>query len=324
MVDAAAAGSAGQGQSSLGAAALRIAETQRGVHEIGGANTGPQVNEYLQAAGVAPGNPWCASFVTWSLEKAGHKMPGGGWAAVATWVHNAEQGNNGLKIVSADQAQPGDIVAYDFGGQSDFGADGHIGFLASGVKGGQFNALEGNNADAVNLVPRKVADANVVFIRVEGNAAAGAAPPGYAAAAGAPGAVAPAPGAPAVAAVPPPPVAEPIDPHKSGSFLSAKGAAEAKAEDAKPRSARESAAFLKAVAPEQPRAPAAADAAAQPGAPAAAADAAVPAGDLSAVSDAYPGDDAPKAQLAAWMAKQAEKRGLPRELPSWPRWSSRG
>jgi cell wall-associated NlpC family hydrolase len=302
---------AGGNGSPLGAAALRIAETQRGVREIGGANRGPQVEEYLEAAQVAPGNPWCASFITWAMEKAGHKMPGGGWAAVATWVHNAEAGNNGLKVVSADEARPGDIVAYDFGGQSDFGADGHIGFLQSDVKGGQFTALEGNNHDAVNEVPRKLGDANIRFIRIEGNAAPGAVPPGYAAAA-APGAVAPAAGAPAGAAVPPPPVAEPIDPHKSGSFLSAKGAAEAKAEAAKPRSARESAAFLKAVAPEQPKA--AADAV-QPGAPPAAADAVVPAGDLSAVPDAYPGNDAPKAEIAAWMAKQAEARGLPRELP---------
>ncbi len=37
--------------------------------------------------------------------------------------------------------------------------------------------------------------------------------------------------------------------------------------------------------------------------------------DLSGVADGYPGDDAPKAELAAWLAKQAEKRGLPPELP---------
>ena len=37
--------------------------------------------------------------------------------------------------------------------------------------------------------------------------------------------------------------------------------------------------------------------------------------DLSGVADAYPGDDAPREQIAAWMAKQAEARGLPRELP---------
>ena len=37
--------------------------------------------------------------------------------------------------------------------------------------------------------------------------------------------------------------------------------------------------------------------------------------DLGAVGDAYPGDDATKEELAAWMGKQAEKRGLPPQLP---------
>ncbi|HWK26211.1 MAG TPA: C40 family peptidase, partial [Solirubrobacter sp.] len=171
-VDASAAVPATGGGSPLGAAALRVAETQRGVREIGGANRGPQVDHYLAAAGVAPGNPWCASFVTWSLEQAGHKMPGGGWAAVSTWVHNAQQGANGLKIVSPEDARPGDIVAYDWGGQDDFGSDGHIGFLASDVKDGKFTALEGNNADAVNSVPRQLGGGpKIVFIRAEGNAA---------------------------------------------------------------------------------------------------------------------------------------------------------
>src|SRR5581483_5479908 len=91
--------------SPLGLSALQHAHTQLHVHEIGSSNTGPQVNQYLAAAGVPPGNPWCASFVTWSLGQAGHKMPGGGWGAVATWVHNAQAGNNDLHIVSADQAQ---------------------------------------------------------------------------------------------------------------------------------------------------------------------------------------------------------------------------
>ena len=36
---------------------------------------------------------------------------------------------------------------------------------------------------------------------------------------------------------------------------------------------------------------------------------------LPDVSDVYPGDDAPKPQIAAWMARQAHKAGLPGELP---------
>ena len=64
--------------------------------------------------------------------------------------------------------------------------------------------------------------------------------------------------------------------------------------------------------PLQPQ-PAAAAAPAADGA--GAADAAAAAADLSGVSGAYPGDDAPKEQLAAWLGKEAEKRGLPPELP---------
>ena len=103
-------------------------------------------------------------------------MPGGGWAAVATWVRNAEQGNNGLKIVSAEDARPGDIVAYDWGGQDDFGADGHIGFLASTVKGGKFTALEGNNADAVNSVAASDGQREHHLHPARGQRARGAAP----------------------------------------------------------------------------------------------------------------------------------------------------
>jgi putative modified peptide len=178
VAEQAAPAPAGGGGSSLGAAALSVAQSQRGVREIGDANTGPRVDQFLAAAKVAPGNPWCASFVTWSLEQAGHKMPGDGWAGVSTWVRNAEQGNSGLKVVSAEEARPGDIVAYDWGGHDDFGADGHIGFLDSNVKDGRFTALEGNNDDAVNVVPRHLGGGpKIVFIRVEGNAQPAAAVP---------------------------------------------------------------------------------------------------------------------------------------------------
>ena len=154
VADAAAATAAGG--SPLGASALQVAQGELGVRETGD-NTGVDVDKYLAAADVGPGNPWCASFVTWALAQSGHKMDGGGWAAVATWVQNAEQGKNDLQIVSAEDARPGDIVAYDWGGQEDFGADGHIGFLASGVKDGKFTALEGNAQDAVMNVPRQSA-----------------------------------------------------------------------------------------------------------------------------------------------------------------------
>ena len=227
------------GSSSLGASALEVAkgELAKGVREEG-VNTGADVDKYLAEAGVAPGNPWCASFVTWALAQSGHKMEGGGWAGVQTWVRAAEAGTNDLQIVSAEQARPGDIVTYDWGGQEDFGADGHIGFLASDVEGGKFTALEGNNQDAVMTVPRQTSDANVKFLRIGGDAPPPAAAP------------------PAAGAVP---------------YTAPAGGG--------------------------------------------AADVAAAATDAAAVSDQYPGDDAPKEQIAAWMAKQAEDRGLPPQLP---------
>ena len=246
------------GSSGLGASALEIAkkELAAGVKEEG-TNTGEKVDEYLASAGVGPGNPWCASFVTWSLEQAGHKMDGGGWAGVQTWVRAAEAKTNDLQIVDAANARPGDIVVYDWGGQEDFGADGHIGFLASNVEGDKFTALEGNNQDAVMSVPRSTSQANVKFIRIKGDAPAGAAAPA-------------APVAPAAAA----PAAPPAAVETPGGGPAPPAAVET---------------------------PGAADVAA-----------AVP--DASGANP-YPGDDAGKAQIAAWMAKEAEKRGLPPQLP---------
>ena len=235
MVDAAAAAAPGSGSSTprrVGAEASR--RRQLGVHETG-VNTGAEVDKYLAAAGVGPGNPWCASFVTWSLEQAGHKMPGSGWAAVQTWVRNAEAKQNDLQVVSADQARPGDIVAYDWGRQEDFGSDGHIGFLASNVQGGKFTALEGNNQDAVMKVPRDVNMANVKFIRIGGDA-----PPPRRRARGAPAA----------------------------------GARRRRAPTPPPRRSA-----------------------------------------VGGGADPYPGDNASKEQLAAWLGREAEKRGLPKQLP---------
>ena len=174
--------------------------------------------------------------MTWSLQQAGHKMPGSGWAAVQTWVRNAEAKQNDLQIVSADQARPGDIVAYDWGHQDDFGSDGHIGFLASNVQGGKFTALEGNNQDQVMKVPRDVNMANVKFIRIGGDA-----------------------------------------PRLGGNSV-----------------------------------PAAVPEAAAPGG---VADAAAQAVGGGGGANPYPGDNAGKAQLAAWLGREAEKRGLPKQLP---------
>jgi hypothetical protein len=143
---------------------LATAARELGVHEVGG-NTGPRVSVYQERTGAYHA-PWCASFVTWALEQSGHPMPDGNWAAVSNYVSAAQAGASGLEIVSAADARPGDLVAYDWGFGNDFGSDGHIGLLASDVSDGAFQAIEGNYQDAVSATSRSLDDANIVFIRV--------------------------------------------------------------------------------------------------------------------------------------------------------------
>jgi hypothetical protein len=157
--------------------------------------------------------------------------------------------------------------------------------------------------------------------------------------------VAPAVAAPAVApaAAPAPPAIEPMAVAKAQAAV-ARDAAEVRRNDSmlfkavkaqEASKARATLQFMAAVDPKQQVKPAAAPAeaitpapaapvtpapapAAPPAAPDAASAAAArgPTPDLSNVDlGDYPGDDASQDQLAKWMAKQAEKAGLPPELP---------
>jgi hypothetical protein len=49
---------------------LEIALKELGVHEEGGENKGKRVQEYQKAAGINPGDPWCAAFINWCAEQA--------------------------------------------------------------------------------------------------------------------------------------------------------------------------------------------------------------------------------------------------------------
>lgn len=59
---------------SLMLTALSIAQSQLGIHEQGGNNMGPEVDAYLSAVGLDPGNPWCAAFLFWCFRQAAQKL----------------------------------------------------------------------------------------------------------------------------------------------------------------------------------------------------------------------------------------------------------
>lgn len=54
-------------------AAIKMALSQEGIREVG-VNRGPRVEAYLKSVGIGPGNPWCAAFVYWCLDKAAQEI----------------------------------------------------------------------------------------------------------------------------------------------------------------------------------------------------------------------------------------------------------
>lgn len=156
----------------VGVHAAQIAGTQLGVKEDpAGSNSGPMVRTYQNSTnpGVT-GFPWCASFVTWCLRKAGWKVEFPSMAYVPQWVALALQGKHGFYVIPAKEAKGGDIVTFDW--NNDRIAD-HIGFVLGPVdSNGNFKTREGNTSAGSNSNGGEVQDRErnvndvAVFIRL--------------------------------------------------------------------------------------------------------------------------------------------------------------
>ncbi len=139
---------------SIATAALAIARTQVGVREEpAGSNRGPEVDQYLRAAGLSPGAgsfAWCAAFVYWcfneAAQSAGRPNPVPRTAGVlAHWNKAGERGirriSPGRAAAQPDLVQPGQVFIMDYGG-----GVGHTGFVAE-VVAGKLVTIEGNTND---------------------------------------------------------------------------------------------------------------------------------------------------------------------------------
>jgi hypothetical protein len=101
-----------------------------------GSNWGP-VAEYLKAAGIDFGAPWCAAFVYWVLRHENFAHLPAGPAAVASWLSFGQQ-HSLLKPVA--KSVYGDLWIWEFGGNP----HAHIGFCDEGVKGSLAYYIDGN------------------------------------------------------------------------------------------------------------------------------------------------------------------------------------
>jgi hypothetical protein len=88
--------------------ASALKELSLHVVEEGGANRGVKVEAYQKAAGLKPGDPWCAAFVAWNVATAKGVAKAPSWtsgSAITTW----QRGSRGL--AAGDKATPSEGAA---------------------------------------------------------------------------------------------------------------------------------------------------------------------------------------------------------------------
>ena len=146
--------------------ALRIAQGEIGVRENPpGSNSGPKVNQYLKAAGLGPGYPWCMAFLVWTFGKAGLKLEYPNKASVGFFEDWARR--NGHIVYDP---KPGDVVCYRYDG--DDWPD-HVGIVLS-VQGRGLTVVEGNtsygnDSDGGRVMLRTRQINRCTFVRVPGD-----------------------------------------------------------------------------------------------------------------------------------------------------------
>lgn len=112
--------------------ALDEAKKLIGVMEEGGNNMGRKVLEIIRANGGFGPEPWCGDFVAYVYRRAGSKVVTRAWASV-WWLGRVA----GLRTVSADNVEAGDIVRFSFS---------HTGLFVKWIDrgAGVFESIEGN------------------------------------------------------------------------------------------------------------------------------------------------------------------------------------
>jgi hypothetical protein len=114
--------------------ALAEAERLVGIMEVGGNNMGQAVLSLIRENGGTGPESWCGDFDAHCYRHAGSKGVQRSWAAVRFLGFLT-----GMKIVSARDAMPGDIVCFTFD---------HTGLLRRKISAGVIETVEGNTGRA--------------------------------------------------------------------------------------------------------------------------------------------------------------------------------
>ena len=151
----------------MGLVALDVAERFIGLSE-----QPPGSNKIIFSNWYGMTGPWCAMFVTYCFVEAKSKAfaKGSRYAYCPYMLNDAKYNRNGLRLITAKEAEPGDIALFDF---KKNGVAAHVGIVGSMV-GSQkkFVSVEGNTSGTnaadggmVASMTRNVSDV-IGFVRV--------------------------------------------------------------------------------------------------------------------------------------------------------------
>ena len=116
--------------------------SQIGVREVGN-NAGPEVEKYLESAGVPKGSAWCASFVYWTYQKCDSNFVIVNPAWVPSWFPKSKLIFS-LGKIDKRSPQKGDLIGIYFPEKKRLA---HIGFFDSESQD-FIISVEGNTNDA--------------------------------------------------------------------------------------------------------------------------------------------------------------------------------
>jgi hypothetical protein len=119
------------------AAVQKVYLSYEGVREATGKNDGPKVEMFLKSTGLGKGNPWCAAFVHFCLERGGVKNTITAWSPTSFNKSNIVWHKN----KSYKAIQPADVFSLYYPG---LGRIGHTGFVNRDRGNGKYESMEGN------------------------------------------------------------------------------------------------------------------------------------------------------------------------------------
>jgi hypothetical protein len=135
------------GGKTLAALALQVAQGQVGQCEKPiGSNSGPMIDEYLNAVGLHPGYAWCQAFMYWCYQQAAQQLKGANpvvktGGALDCWHKTAVQ----FKITQAEAVKSPALLNPGFQFILSLGnGAGHTGLIEK-MEGTILHTIEGNS-----------------------------------------------------------------------------------------------------------------------------------------------------------------------------------